>query len=92
MGYNCLGGPSASSPPSPMSESTCESFVPHPSVGAVVVGMASDFSYRMIFEASCYLRDEGCHLIATNRDAFDVLNGGVHQPAAGAMVAAIEAR
>jgi pyridoxal phosphatase len=75
-----------------MNESSCESFVPSSSVGAVVVGMSSDFTYSMLFEATCYLRDPECKLIATNRDAFDVLAGGVHQPAAGAMVAALEAR
>ena len=73
-----------------MSEGDIEDYLLDPSVGAVVVGMCSDFTYRMVAVASLYLSDPSVHFVATNTDGFDILPSGRHQPAAGVMVSAIE--
>ena len=52
---------------------TCE---PDPRIGAVVVGADPSFSFGALAMASlCLQRNEGCTFVATNDDAYDVVNG-----------------
>jgi len=56
-----------------------------PNVRAVVVGLDTKFTYAKLSVASLYIQTAGAKFIATNDDAFDVVNGR-KMPAAGAMV------
>ena len=90
VGVECIGGPMKPGEQGAMSEKDVEIFDPDPDVGAVIVGMSTDFSYSMITKANAYLRNPDVAFICTNADPYDILNGGAHQPAAGVMVAGIE--
>jgi len=67
-------------------------------VQAVVIGMAKDFNYRMLTEATMYLTHKSSSFdgsktlfLSTNLDPFDVIGGeNRRQPAAGCMVKAVE--
>ena len=57
--------------------------------GAVVVGAASDFTYRQLCVATAAIAD-GALFVATNGDAADALPGGRRLPGAGALVRYVE--
>jgi ribonucleotide monophosphatase NagD (HAD superfamily) len=53
----------------------CVKEVPDPEVGAVVCGWDLTFNYAKLCLASLYMqKNEGCVLVATNKDAFDRLD------------------
>lgn len=56
---------------------------------AVIVGICRSFTYSILDTASRLVR-EGAELIVTNRDATYPIEGGVEQPGAGSIAAAIE--
>ena len=67
VGISCIGGASESKHPAHFSESDIEGYVVDPSVGAVVVGMDSDFTYAKIAKATLYLQNPDVLFIATNK-------------------------
>lgn len=56
---------------------------------AVVVGLDTAFTYAKLCIASLYIHMGGARFIATNDDAYDMVNGR-KMPGAGAMVASIK--
>lgn len=58
-------------------------------VKAVVVGLDTKFTYTKLCLASLYINTGGAKFIATNDDAFDMVNGR-KQPGAGAIVDSIQ--
>jgi phosphoglycolate/pyridoxal phosphate phosphatase family enzyme len=71
-------------------EDAIENYVPDPSVGCVVVGMDTSFTYSHVAIASLYLAKPSVLFVSCNQDPFDILPSGRHQPAAGVMVGSIE--
>jgi len=55
------------------------------SVGAIVVGMDTKYTYAKLSIASMYVHTGGAKFIATNDDAYDMV-GDRRMPGAGAMV------
>lgn len=68
-----------------MSLDEFETYKLDPEVKAVVVGLDSTFTYAKLCIASLYIHAGGAKFIATNDDAYDMINGR-KLPAAGAMV------
>ena len=60
-----------------------------PLIKAVVVGQDTQFTYAKLCLASLHISTGGAKFIATNNDAFDMVNGR-RQPGAGAMVDSIK--
>ncbi|KAL7733804.1 hypothetical protein ACLKA6_011527 [Drosophila palustris] len=60
-------------------------------VGAVAVGVDSNFNMLKMSKACCYLNDQRVLFLATNRDRAFPVNPGRATPGAGVMVAAIQA-
>jgi len=73
----------------PMKMEEFETYPLDPKVQAVVVGLDTQFTYGKLSIASLYINTGGARFIATNDDAFDMVNGRL-QPGAGAMVSAIQ--
>jgi HAD superfamily hydrolase (TIGR01450 family) len=72
LGIECVGGPYSEGDAVGMSEEDIEGLVLDKDVGCVVVGMASDFTYKMLQEACLYLQqDPGCLLVSTNQDEYE---------------------
>ncbi len=59
------------------------------SVGAIVVGMDTKYTYAKLSIASMYVHTGGAKFIATNDDAYDMV-GDRRMPGAGAMVQSIQ--
>ena len=101
VGISCIGGP-VTPPPEGYTfhcdDVDIEAMPFDPEVTAVVIGMAKDFNYRMLSEATMYLTHkcgtfDGSKtvFISTNLDPFDVIGSeSRRQPAAGCMVKAVE--
>lgn len=70
-----------------MSLDEFEAYKLDPEVTAVVVGLDSNFNYAKLCIASLYIQ-AGAKFIATNDDAYDMVNGR-RLPGAGAMVQSI---
>ena len=90
FGISCLGGAEDSDQPAKFSESDIENYQIDSDVRAVIVGMDDGFTYAKVAKASLYLQNPDVLFIATNKDAFDVMPSGRHQPAGGVMTVAIE--
>jgi HAD superfamily hydrolase (TIGR01450 family) len=76
LGIECVGGPYSEGDAVGMSEEDIEGLVLDKDVGCVVVGMASDFTYKMLQEACLYLQqDPGCLLVSTNQDEYERASG-----------------
>lgn len=58
------------------------------SIGAVVVGLDTKFSYQKLAMAVLQIQSGKAKFFATNDDAYDMV-GGKRSPGAGAMVTAI---
>lgn len=68
-----------------MSLDEFEGYALDPEVKAVVVGLDTAFTYANLCIASLYIHCGGAKFIATNDDAYDMVNGR-KMPGAGAMV------
>ena len=94
-GFTVFGGPT---PPDQPSSMTRDELVEYDfeqygsAVDAVVVGHDTDFNFRKLCIANVLLqRNAACQLIATNRDAFDLVGEDSRQIAGnGCVVAALE--
>ena len=90
VGVEAIGGPSPTEKTS-FTEKDITNWVAEPSVDAVIMGMATDFSYKKLCEATMYLQNPKCEFISTNNDAFDILGADLRrQPANGPLVSAVE--
>jgi len=108
VGIECLGGPAnchgananananGSGYDFSVDEKQLEELEFDKDVGAVVIGMAKDFNYRMLTLATTYLtsnemNSKNIQFVSTNLDPFDVIGPkSRRQPAAGCMVKAVE--
>ena len=59
-------------------------------IKAVVVGLDTKFTYKKLCIATLYIQTGGAKFIATNDDAYDMIQGKI-QPGAAAMVEGIKA-
>ncbi|GMH72819.1 hypothetical protein TL16_g07406 [Triparma laevis f. inornata] len=91
VGVECIGGPDDHGKPAEWTESDIENYEIDPDVGAVVVGMCTNFTYAMVAKANLYLLNKDVVFVSTNQDPYDVLRNGRPQPAAGVMIRALEA-
>jgi len=71
------------------SEDDCIRIELDPEVGAVICGWDIAFNYYKLCKACFYLKNENCHFIATNLDAYDHV-AGRNIPGGGCMVASIQ--
>mmetsp|Transcript_12650 Transcript_12650/g.23077 ORF Transcript_12650/g.23077 Transcript_12650/m.23077 type:complete len:349 (+) Transcript_12650:80-1126(+) len=91
IGVECIGGPADHGKTAAWDEADIENYEIDPDVGAVVVGMCTNFTYGMVAKANLYLLNPDVVFVSTNQDPYDVLRNGRPQPAAGVMVRALEA-
>ena len=87
VGYTVLGGPAHAQA---RLGKVPDVFEIDPKVGAVVVGFDRDINYwKLTYATMCAREIDGCHFIATNRDALTHLNNDQEFPGGGTMVAAL---
>lgn len=72
-----------------MSLDEFETYKLDPEVKAVVVGLDTSYTYSKLCIASLYIHTGGARFIATNDDAYDMVNGR-RMPGAGSMVQSIK--